>query len=68
MNTKTVVVMIIAILLLIVIIQNTQAATLKFFFWKINLPRIIILAVTLIIGFVTGYVTAGLGTGNRKVD
>lgn len=68
MNAKTIVVLVIAVLLLIIIIQNTQVVTLKLFFWKIGMPRIVVLAVTLIVGFVTGYVVAGIDSGKRKKD
>jgi uncharacterized integral membrane protein len=65
-NAKTIVVLVIAVLLLVIIIQNTQVVTLRLFFWKISMSRIIVLAVTLIVGFATGYVVAGIGTGKRK--
>ncbi len=66
MNIKTIVILILAVLLLIIIVQNTQVVTLRLFFWKISMSRIIILALTLIVGFAAGYVVAGMSTGKPK--
>lgn len=66
MNTKTVIILIVAVLLLIIIVQNTQVVTLRLFFWKISMSRIIFLVLTLIVGFALGYVVAGIGTGKPK--
>ncbi len=66
MNTKTIIILIVAVLLLIIIVQNTQVVTLRLFFWKISMSRIIVLALTLIVGFALGYVVAGIGAGKPK--
>ena len=63
MKTKTIIIVIVAVLLLIIIVQNTQVVTLSLFFWEISMSRIILLALTLIVGFALGYVVAGIGVG-----
>ncbi len=66
MNAKTVVILIIAVLLLIIILQNTQIVTMRLFFWKISLSRIILLAVTLIVGFALGYFVGEITASKPK--
>lgn len=61
MSAKNIIVLIIACLLLIVILQNTQVVTFRLFFWKIGMSRIILLALTLVVGFALGYTVAGFG-------
>lgn len=61
MKTKTVIVLVIAVLLVIIIVQNTQVVTFRLFFWKIGMSRIILLALTLVVGFALGYTVAGFG-------
>ena len=66
MNAKTIVILILAVLLLIIIVQNTQVVTLRLFFWKISMSRIILLALTLIVGFALGFAVAGIGATKAK--
>jgi uncharacterized integral membrane protein len=66
MKTKTIVILIIAVLLLIIIVQNTQVVSLKLFFWQISMSRIILLALTLIVGFALGYVVAEITSSKPK--
>jgi uncharacterized integral membrane protein len=60
-NTKTIIVLVIAVLLVIIIVQNTQVVTFRLFFWKIGMSRIILLVLTLVVGFALGYTVAGFG-------
>lgn len=66
MRPKTIIVLIIAVLLVIIIVQNTQVVTLRLFFWKISMSRIIILALTLLVGFALGYAVAGIGATRAR--
>jgi uncharacterized integral membrane protein len=66
MSAKSIVVLIIAFLLLIVILQNTQVVTFRLFFWKIGMSRIILLVLTLVVGFALGYTIAGFGQRKRQ--
>ena len=66
MKTKTIIIAIVAILLLIIILQNTQVVSLRLFFWTISMSRIILLALTLIVGFALGYAAAGIGAGKIR--
>jgi uncharacterized integral membrane protein len=66
MRAKTIIVLIIAVLLVIIIVQNTQVVTLRLFFWKISMSRIIILGLTLLVGFALGYAVAGIGATRAR--
>lgn len=66
MKPKNVFILIIVILFLIVILQNTEVVTLQLFFWKISMSRIILLALTLLIGFGLGYAVAGITASQQN--
>jgi uncharacterized integral membrane protein len=65
MKPKIIACSVLAILLLIVLIQNTQIVTLRLFFWKIGMAQILLILLTMMIGFVVGYIVARV-TGNRQ--
>lgn len=60
MNVKLIVVSIIAVLTGIVIMQNTDVVAFRLLFWQFNMSRILLLLVTLILGFVLGFIIAKL--------
>jgi len=64
MKPKLIVVLVLIALFLIVLIQNTQVVTLRLFFWKIGMSQIILIPLTMLIGFVVGYLVTRV-TGNR---
>jgi len=66
MQLKNIVILIIVASFLIVILQNTQIVTLRLFFWKISMSRIILLVLTLLIGFALGYAVAGISARRSK--
>lgn len=66
MKAKTIIIVIVAVLLLIIILQNTQVVSLRLFFWKISMSRIILLALTLIVGFALGYAVGEIGATKPK--
>ncbi|MCB1669328.1 MAG: LapA family protein [Porticoccaceae bacterium] len=41
--------------LLLFVVQNMAQVTVSFLWWEFNLPRVIILAVTFVLGALTGY-------------
>jgi len=55
MKPKTVIIWIVVILILIVLFQNTQAVTLRLFFWELSMSQIFLIPLTLFIGFGIGY-------------
>jgi len=67
MKPKNIIILMVVLLFLIVILQNTQVVTLRLFFWEITMSRIILLALTSLIGFALGYVVGGI-SANRPKD
>lgn len=51
---------------LIVILQNMQSVETRFLFFKIAMPNAILLGLTLLVGFVIGYLLALIRSGQRN--
>ena len=64
MRPKFIVVLVLIALFLIILIQNTQVVTLRLFFWKVGMSQIILIPLTMVIGFVVGFVVSKV-IGNR---
>ena len=60
MNVKLILAVIFAVLTGIVIMQNSEVVAFQLLFWKFNMSRILLLLVTLILGFALGYIIARL--------
>lgn len=63
-KVQTLTIAIITVLVVILIFQNTEPVTTKLLFISIELPRIVLLVVTLLVGFAAGFTTRGY-TRNR---
>jgi len=57
-KVKIITVVVILLLALIVFLQNTQAVETKFLFLTVTMPRVLLLFVTFVLGFVGGLITA----------
>ena len=57
-KAKVVVIIIILLLALIVFLQNTNAVETKLLFMTITMPRVLLLMLTFILGFIGGLITA----------
>lgn len=67
MKPKIIVATVVSIVLIIILLQNTQVVTLRVFFWKVSMSQIILISLTLLIGFVIGFiVTTVLNKRSRK--
>jgi uncharacterized integral membrane protein len=64
MRSNFIVVLVLIALFLIILIQNTQVVTLRLFFWKVGMSQIILIPLTMAIGFVVGFIVAKV-TGNQ---
>jgi uncharacterized integral membrane protein len=60
MNVKLVLVSVVAVLTGIVIMQNTEVVSFRLLFWQFNMSRILLLLVTMLLGFVLGFIVAKL--------
>ena len=65
MRPKFIAVLILIALFLIILIQNIQPVTLQLFFWKVGMSQIILIPLTMAIGFVVGFVVSKV-TGNKR--
>jgi uncharacterized integral membrane protein len=65
MRPKFIVVLVLIALFLIILIQNIQPVTLRLFFWKVGMSQIILIPLTMAIGFVVGFVVSKV-TGNQR--
>ena len=57
---KFIIIAILAILFIIILVQNMQVVTLRLFFWEIGASQIILIPLTMLIGFVIGFVVVKL--------
>ena len=57
-KAKVIITIIVAILLIIVFLQNTESVETKILFMTLTMPRVLLLAITLLVGFVIGLVVA----------
>jgi len=53
------------VLAVVVVLQNTTAVSTRFLLWEISAPRAVMLAVTLLIGFVLGLL-AGRRSASKR--
>jgi len=57
-KVKIVIIVIVSLLAVIVSLQNTQAVETKLLFMTITMPRVLLLILTFITGFIVGLITA----------
>ena len=62
---KLIVLLVLAVLAIVVVLQNMQTVETRLLFATVSMPRAVLLAVTLLIGFSCGVLTA-LVIVNRK--
>lgn len=61
MSFKNIIFVILAVLITVVVMQNFESVSLQVLFWEIEIPKIILLPIFLVIGYITGYFTGVLG-------
>ena len=67
MRPKLIIVLVLIALFLVILIQNIQPVTLRLFFWKVGMSQIILIPITMAIGFVVGFIVAKVtGKQTRK--
>ncbi|MCF7912061.1 MAG: LapA family protein [Candidatus Cloacimonetes bacterium] len=65
MKAKSIIIIVLIALFLIVLFQNTQVVELRLLFWKISMSRIILFPVTLLVGFIIGFLLGRYGKNNK---
>jgi len=68
MKAKVIVVLVLIGLFLVILIQNTQVVTLRLLFWKVGMSQIILVPLTMLIGFILGYIVAKVTGGNHSAE
>lgn len=66
MNAKVVILVLAILLAVVIMLQNTQETFIKLLFWSVGVPRILLIVILILLGFVMGYVAAtmkGKGSG-----
>lgn len=67
MRAKIIIVMLLIILFTIFVVQNTEPVSMQVFFWHISeLPKIILLTVTLVVGAVLGIIMSAVFNKQKK--
>jgi len=56
---KNLIILIAGLSIVILLLQNTNYVTIKFLFWHLSMPKIILILTVFIIGFITGYLFSG---------
>jgi uncharacterized integral membrane protein len=59
-KAKLVTIIVISILVFIIFLQNTKSVETKILFMQVSMPRVILLILTFIVGFVAGTITTSL--------
>ncbi len=65
-NPKILLIIVILSLFVIVTLQNTEIARFKILFWTVDMSRIIFIYLSVIVGFITGYIIAKI-TGGKSL-
>jgi uncharacterized integral membrane protein len=58
MKPKNIIVLILVVLSLVILIQNTHVVIFRVLFWKIAVSQIILIFLTMLIGFVIGFIVS----------
>ena len=66
-RNKLIFISILVLLFLVFLLQNTQVVTLRLYFWKISMSQIILIPLSILLGFILGFVTAKF-TGKNKSE
>lgn len=68
MRIKLIIFLVLIILFTIFVVQNTEPVVMQVFFWRIeNLPKIVLLTVTLVFGILLGVLISAL-TNRKKLE
>jgi uncharacterized integral membrane protein len=68
MKPMTIVILVLVALFVIILVQNTQVVTLHLLFWKLGMSQIILVPLTMLIGFILGFIVAKVTGGNHSTE
>jgi uncharacterized integral membrane protein len=64
LKPKIILILVVAVLALIVLLQNTDVVTFHFLFWSKDISQIVLVVLTLALGFALGFILAKLKSGS----
>ena len=65
MTARFIILLIAIVLALIILVQNTHVVEFSLLFWSVNMSMVVLVLLTLLIGFVLGFIVAKL-VGRKK--
>ena len=68
MKPRNIIILALVTLVLVFLLQNTQVVEVRFFFWKLSMPRILLLFGTLLTGLIAGWFLKTLTSKRPRLD
>jgi uncharacterized integral membrane protein len=65
-NPKAILGLVLGVLFLIFLFQNMDDVALRLYFWQVSMPKIILVPLAILVGFVAGFVVAKITGRPRK--
>ena len=65
-NPKVIAGLVVGVLFVIFLFQNMDEVALRVYFWQVSMPKIILVPLAILIGFVAGFVVAKITGRPRK--
>jgi uncharacterized integral membrane protein len=65
-NPKVIAGLVIGLLFVIFLFQNMDAVALRLYFWQVSMPKIILVPLAILVGFVAGFLLAKIKGRPRK--
>ena len=65
-NPKVIAGLVVGVLFVIFLFQNMDDVALRVYFWQVSMPKIILVPLAILIGFVAGFVVAKITGRPRK--
>jgi uncharacterized integral membrane protein len=65
-NPKVIIGLVLGVLFLIFLFQNMEPVPLQFYFWQRSMPKIILISLAILVGFVVGFAVAKITGRPRK--
>ena len=66
MRAKIILLLILLVLFTIFVTQNTEQTIINVFFWTVELPKIVLLIITLVVGVVLGLIAVTVFNSDKK--
>ena len=67
-NPKVIAGLVVGVLFVIFLFQNMDEVALRVYFWQVSMPKIILVPLAILVGFVAGFVVAKITGRPRKTS